>query len=290
MDKTVKIFTVFIIILCTAVFLTGCTSNSGAANVTTPVSTQSTTVAAQVSVSSVPVKTATTAPTSTPAMTSTVTTSATTATTTTPTGKPQFISMVPDSAAAGSQVSITDLTGSNFRSGTTVMLAHTGSSNITATNVQAVSSSHMTCTFTVPSNATTGSWDIVITNPDGQSVRNSNFFAIRAATNVSAAQTTSPTGAVVITRIEPTSVVLGGYGWYGALTIYTTTNIQTGATAKLVNSGGQEILGTSGAVSESLTSIPVRFNIPGTSRGQWNVVLTNPDGTNGTFVNGLTVY
>jgi len=366
MDKTVKIFTVFIVILCTAVFFTGCTSNSGAANVTTPVSTQSTTIAAagaiyvagdivkspsgsasnawlilsydsatdtysraliyqnsdgtwgyrvntntetsarkvmekvytdkvtHVTVSSVPVKTATTASTSAPTVTSTTTvsgtTSATTSATTTPTGKPQFKSMVPDSADAGTQVSITDLTGSNFQTGATVMLARTGSSNITATNVQVVSASHMTCTFAIPSTAATGSWNIIITNPDSQSVTYSNYFTIHASTSVTTTTTTSPTGTVVITRIEPTFVYLGGNGWLGPITIYTTTNIQIDATAKLVNSGGQVIAGTSGPISDTLNSIPVRFNIPVGSQGHWNVVLTNPDGTNGTLTNGLAVY
>ena len=248
----------------------------------------------RVSVSSVPVKTPTAVSTVAQAMVTTgsgsVTTSATT-TTTTPTGPPQFKSMTPDSADAGTTVSITDLVGSNFQSGASVMLAHTGSTNITATNVQVVSASHMTCTFVIPSTAAPGSWDVIITNPDGQSVTYSNYFTIHASTSVTSTTTTSPTGIVVITSVDPQQVFgSGASGWNGPLTIYTTTPIQIGATVKLVNGLNPDIAGgTNSMISSSLTSIQVPFNIPVGSRGQWNVVLTNPDGTNGTLANGFTV-
>ena len=244
-----------------------------------------------VSVPSVPVKTPTAVSTVAQATVTTgsgsVTTSATT-TTTTPTGPPHFNSMTPDSADAGITVSITDLVGSNFQSGASVMLAHTGSSNISATNVQVVSASHMTCTFVIPSTAATGSWDVIIINPDGQSVTYSNYFSIHASTSVTATTTTSPTSTVVITRIDPPVVNVGWSGGYVPFTIYTSTNVQIGATVKLVNGLKPDIAG--GAVYlPSLTTLQVPFTIPAGSVGQWNVVITNPDGTNGTLTNGLTI-
>ena len=40
------------------------------------------------------------------------------------------------------------------------------------------SASHLTCTFTIPSDAAAGAWDVVITNPDGQSVTYANYFIV----------------------------------------------------------------------------------------------------------------
>ncbi|MCX6688300.1 MAG: hypothetical protein NTZ39_01155 [Methanoregula sp.] len=363
MDRSVKIFTVLIAILCISIFCTGCTNNSATANTTTSITTQPTTVASKalytagdvvksssgaagtgwlilnydpaadtysraliyqnpdgtwgyrlntntetstrtvmekvyttkithVSVPSVPVKTATAVSTTSPVTISTVggsvTTSATTVTTTTPTGKPLFKSMAPDSADAGTQVSITDLMGSNFVTGTTVILAHTGSSNITATNVQVVSPSHITCTFTLPSTAAAGPWDVIITNPDGQSVKYNTYFTVHASTSVAATTTTSSTGTVVITMVDP-SVVNGG--WSASrqrLTIYTSTDVQLGATVKLVNGLKPDITAVD-VYPQSSTSLLVAFDIPAGSIGQWDVVITNPDGTIGTLPNGLTI-
>jgi hypothetical protein len=248
-----------------------------------------------VSVSSVPVKTPTAASTLAQATVTTgsgtVTTSATTATTTTPTGQPHFSSMTPDSADAGTTVSITDLVGSNFQSGASVMLARTGSTNITATNVVVGSSSHMTCTFVVPSTAATGSWDVIITNPDGQSVTYSNYFSIHASTSVTATTTTSASNATItITMVDPNNVNLGNAANRIQLTIYTSTNVQIGVTAKLVNGLNPDING--GSVyfpTAALTSMQVPFDIPAGSRGTWNLVLINPDGTTGTLTNALTI-
>jgi len=245
----------------------------------------------RVSVSSVPVKTATAAVTSTRSVTSSAGSSTTTTpvTATTTAGKPSFTSITPEDGYAGTTVSITDLVGSNFQSGATVALVYSGSPNITATNVQWVSSSHMTCTFTIPSNVTISTWDILITNPDGQYVKYNTYFGIHESTSATATETTSPTESVVITSVDPIIVYAGVGQGFVRLTIYTTTNIQIGATAKLVNSQGQEIAGGDSMISSSLISMQVPFTIPAGSQGQWNVVLTNPDGTMGTLTNGFTV-
>ncbi len=246
-----------------------------------------------VTVPSVPVKTSTAVSTVAKATVTTgsgsVTTSATT--TTTPSGPPHFSTMTPDSADAGTTVSITDLVGSNFQSGASIMLAHTGSSNISATNVQVVSASHMTCTFVIPATASTGSWDIIITNPDGQSVTYSNYFTIHASTSVTATQTTASSNAtIIITQVDPPVVTLGGSAGRVNVNVYTSTNVQIGVTAKLVNVNGlNPDIAAISVYPQSLTFMLATFDVPAGSRGTWNLVLTNPDLTTGTYLNGLII-
>ena len=143
-----------------------------------------------VTVSSIPTVGPTPVPTTVvTTMTTTTVAITTTTATTTPAGKPSFKDMTPNDGNAGSSVDITDLVGSNFQSGATVQLAHSGSTSINATSVVWVSASHLTCTFTIPSDAAAGAWDVMITNPDGQSVTYSNYFIVHGST--STATTTS---------------------------------------------------------------------------------------------------
>jgi hypothetical protein len=41
-----------------------------------------------------------------------------------------------------------------------------------------VSPTTMTCTFIIPANATSGSWNVMVTNPDGQSYTFRDWFSI----------------------------------------------------------------------------------------------------------------
>ena len=83
-------------------------------------------------------------------------TSTTTTTTVSPTGKPTFKKIDPDFGEAGTTISITSLTGSNFQSGATVTLRKSDNPNITATNVNVQSPTWITCTFNPPTNTTAG--------------------------------------------------------------------------------------------------------------------------------------
>lgn len=246
-----------------------------------------------VSVSSVPVKSAaaasaTTASSATAATTATV---GTTATTTAP--KPTFKDMIPDEGNAGTTVAITDLVGSGFQSGAGVQLVKSGTS-INATSVVLVSSSHMTCAFAIPSNTASGTWDIVITNPDGQSVTYSNYFTVHGST--SAASTTTATTTVAgssftITSVTPSPVAIGGpTGWIGTLTIVTSKAVQpgTGLVVTLSKSGQSTIYVYNPPVSTAGTTITAQ--VPQTVySGLWDVRVTNPDGSFGVLTNGLSI-
>jgi len=211
-----------------------------------------------------------------------------TVTTTVATAKPPTInSMKPDEGNTGTLVSITGLSGSNFLNGATVKLARSGNQNISATNVVVVSLTQITCTFNLPSNATAGLWDVVVTNPNGLAGTYKNYFSIHTFTTTET--TTVPVGGGVgVTSIDPSFVATGGGQGFQRVTI-TGTNIQTTATIKLTKDD-QSIIGTFPyCPSSSQEIMQISFNIPAGSVGLWNVVVTNSDGSTGTLLNGFTI-
>jgi hypothetical protein len=90
---------------------------------------------------------------------------------------PIVTSITPNNGQQGTVVHITNLAGSNFQSGATVKLIKTGETDINATNVVVVSASQITCDFDL-SGASTGQWDVVVTNLDMQSGTLSNGFTV----------------------------------------------------------------------------------------------------------------
>lgn len=216
--------------------------------------------------------------------TQTSSTLTTTTTTVSPTGKPTFKKIVPDEGIAGTQIPITALTGTNFQSGATVTLMKLDNPNITATSVNVQSSTLITCTFTPPSNATPGAWDVVITNPNGLYVNYANIFSIRGSPNPTS--TTTPTDSQGISSISPTST----FGNDVALTIIG-TNFQQGFTAKMTKSADTSKIITAREVRwDSATQVTAWFTIPDPRlRGTYNVILTMPDGTTRSLPNGFEV-
>jgi hypothetical protein len=213
-------------------------------------------------------------------------TSTTTTTTVSPTGKPTFKKIIPDEGTAGTAISITALTGTNFQSGATVTLMKLDNPNITATSVNVQSSTLMTCTFSPPSNATAGAWDVVITNPDGQYVNYANIFSIRGSPNPTS--TTTPTDSQGITSISPTSTF--GNDVTGGMTIIG-TDFQQGFTAKMTKSTGTNVVIEARSVRwDSPTQVTAWFTIPTPrQRGTYTVIVTNPDGTTRSLPNGFEV-
>ena len=133
-----------------------------------------------VTVSSIP----TSAPTTVP--TTVVTTRATTAevtATATVAKPPSFKNIDPDKAFAGDTFTAT-ITGANFVATPTVKLTRSGSSNIDATSVVWNAATQLTCTFIIPNTTTASTWNVMITNPDGQTsgTSGSNYFNVHEET------------------------------------------------------------------------------------------------------------
>jgi len=231
---------------------------------------------------SIPVQTpATSATTVTLSTTTTVTA---TSTTVSSAAKPSIKNIIPDEGTAGTVISITDLTGTNFQSGATVTLMKSDNPNITASNINVQSSTLISCTFSPPSDATPGSWDVVVTNPSGQYGIYTNLFSIHGSANPTATTTTS-SGGIGITSIDPASAPSSGpitvmvYG----------SNFQDGITAKLTRSGSTDIIASSVYRPIDTTVLRCIFPIPTLSQGTWSLVLTNTDGTTGTSENAFVV-
>lgn len=143
-------------------------------------------VAHVVSLGEVPVVTPTTA-TTVPAVTATTTT-------TTVYPAPTISSITPNSGLAGTTVTITSISGTTFRQGASVRLTNvTASSSISGTSVTAQSASNITCLFSIPSGAIAGTWNVTVTNPDGQAATLGNAFTItNTTTNTTTTATTAP--------------------------------------------------------------------------------------------------
>jgi hypothetical protein len=134
-----------------------------------------------VTVASVPTGTPATATT---AVTTTATTAPATATVTATkttlmsAARPSIKKMVPEEGEAGTTIT-TEITGSDFMANLTAMLRHTGGDTISARTTSLYSSSSVTCIFDLPNSTKVGSWDIIVTNPNGLSGEITNYFIVR---------------------------------------------------------------------------------------------------------------
>jgi len=118
------------------------------------------------------------------------------ATGTTATAAPTISSITPAYGYNTSSVSITSLAGTGFVSGATIVLAKSGQTNISTSSSSFSSSTLMTCAFDITSK-TAGTWNVILTNPDGQSATLTNGFEIRNPTNGTISFRSSPSGASV---------------------------------------------------------------------------------------------
>jgi len=65
--------------------------------------------------------------------------------------------------------------------------------------------------------------------------------------------------------------------------------MQTGASVSLRKSGQADILGTQAVVQEGNATLAVKFDLTGKAAGVWDILVTNPDGSNATLPAAFTV-
>jgi hypothetical protein len=237
---------------------------------------------------SVPVRTPAIPSTAATGSVTTAVTSSTTAVTTAATvqsaGKPSIKRIIPDKGDAGTSVAVTDLTGNNFVSSASVKLVRSGSPDIVATNVRVLGLTTLMCTLPIPSDAPAGTWDLVVTNPDGQSATYTNLFSVHRSTSI-VTTTTASTGTIPVTGIDPP------FGIAHNNIKYTIkgSKFQNGATIKLHNSDKPaDIVGTNVVLWDE-TRLECFFDIPAGSLGNWDIIVTNPDSTTGTKIGGFEI-
>ena len=98
-------------------------------------------------------------------------------------------SIIPYYGREGDSADITNLTGSGFVNGATVKLTKTGEADIVATTAIVDNPTQITCTSDL-TGAATGTWDLVVTNPGGESVTLTDSFIIKPC---------APTCSIVLT-------------------------------------------------------------------------------------------
>ena len=184
---------------------------------------------------------------------------------------PTVTSITPDTGGNTGDISITDLVGTNFQSGTTVTLNRTGYADIVANPVVVDSDIHITCTLPL-SGATVGTWNITVENPDGGTGTLVDGFTITDS---------NPT----VTSIAPDT---GGNSGDVSITDLVGTNFQSGAVVTLNRTGYADIAANP-VVVDSDTHITCTFPITGATIGIWNVTVENPDGGTGTLVDGFSI-
>ena len=166
----------------------------------------------------------------------------------------------PSYGGSGAAVGAT-ITGSNFQSGAQVKLTRAGITGISASMVTLSSSTEIDCTFSF-SNAEKGSYNLVVTNPDGRSSTLVGAFTIGDAPPVIGGVSPS-TGALN----EVISMTINGQNFKPAVRV------------SFVKSS-TEIICTS-PVSSDTTKVLCNLDLSpgnGASLGDWEVSVLNIDG------------
>jgi hypothetical protein len=169
---------------------------------------------------------------------------------------PTLTSISPTAGSTAGGTAIT-VTGSNFETGATVTVG-----GVAATQVDVVSATQITAV--TPSNSS-GTVNLVVTNPDGGSVTLTGAFLY------SSGSFPAPT----VVSISPNSGSTSG----GTSVVITGTNFQTGAGATI---GGACTSVTVNSASQ------IQCTTPANAAGTVDVVVTNPDTQTGTLSGGFT--
>jgi hypothetical protein len=179
---------------------------------------------------------------------------------------PAVTAITPNTQVRGWNVSITNLAGSNFRSGANVSLVNSSAGpDIVASNVVVVSATRITCSFNL-AGATAATRNVTVTNPFSDSGTLMNGFTVTG---------NAPT-------LTARNVSSGNRGWPVGVSL-TGTGFQPGATVRLTRAGYPDIPAT-GVTVVSPAQTTCSFNLPGAAAGTWNIQVTNPDGkTSGTL-------
>ncbi|MFA6363951.1 PEGA domain-containing protein [Methanoregula sp.] len=178
---------------------------------------------------------------------------------------PTISSISPTSGYNSSIVTVT-VSGTGFSTSPTIVLAQSGQTNITATSVSVAGTTSITCQFPITGKPA-GVWNVVVTNPDGQSA--TSVFTIYNAGSAITLLSITPNNGLVNNTITITSL--------------TGTNFLSMATMKLSRTGYNDIPGT--AVYSSSTKIGGTFNLTSRAPGTYQVCVSN-DAT--TYVCGLS--
>lgn len=174
---------------------------------------------------------------------------------------PTLDSAMPDQVAVGASVPMT-VTGSGLHTNATLVL-EPASAEVTLSDIVIVDATTATLTVAASSNATTGAYGLIATNPDGQSATNAALF------NIIAAAAPPPTLAAVlpdlVTLGTTVPMIVSGTGFQSNATVVLTPENVEVALSDLTVAGDTNITLTAAVGSNSVT-------------GAHGFIVTNPDG------------
>jgi hypothetical protein len=185
---------------------------------------------------------------------------------------PQIRAITPDTGSNDGIVQITDLAGENFQPGATVRLARPGQPDIQASTVQVANPRQIVCDFDLRG-ATTGAWDVVVTNPDGRSG------------TLPAGYTVLEAPGPVVSDITPSQA---SNEKPVQITHLSGAHFRPGAQVKLVRAGESDIAASNVTVIDE-SQLACEFDIAGAAPGRWDVVVTNPNGKSGALRESLAI-
>ncbi|MGD1004452.1 MAG: type IV pilin N-terminal domain-containing protein [Methanoregulaceae archaeon] len=180
---------------------------------------------------------------------------------------PTLTVRAPTNSNRGWPVGVT-LTGTGFQPSPAVRLTRSGYSDVYAYGVTAGSPTQITCTFDL-NGVTSGAWNILVTNVDGQS-SGTMTFTVNAPTPTFTSNTPA-------TGVHGTTVPITIVG----------TGFQPGATVTYTRAPT-----TISFTVVSVTATQITGNLvipPGATLGLYGVTITNTDGTTVTSANRFTV-
>jgi PKD repeat protein len=184
---------------------------------------------------------------------------------------PEVDSITPDTGTNDGVVGITNLQGSNFRSGANVTFSMPGEGNLTPINGPIITDTKIMC-FMDLTGAKVGAWDVTVTNDDDQSDTIEDAFTIFYPQ--------APTVASITPAV--------GYN-NGTIDIdaITGSGFEPGATVVL-KKGVTDIVAT-GVTVQNSGLINCTFDLTDAETGLWNVVVENDDGQSGMLADGFTI-
>ena len=186
---------------------------------------------------------------------------------------PPQISSVSPSEVDNLGGALLTIVGQNFQDGATVELQKDGETPITADGVTVKNNGQtMTCAAYVDG-ASPGSWDIEVTNPDGQKDILGGKLTINQYVVSPSVISISPDSATNDGRVDVT---------------ITGDEFDDGATTYLKRIGLEDIKGEDIAVNSS-SEITCSFNLENTAPGKWDVVVENGTGRSGTLDEGFDI-
>jgi len=168
-------------------------------------------------------------------------------------------SITPSSGYNNSAVSITNLAGTGFATGASVVLFMSGQSNVSGTSVSVVSASQINCIFDITGKPA-GTWTVIVTNPDGRSGSYSGFLI------------KNPAGSATLSSITPST---GTANSTVTITELDGTGFASTATILLRRSSYNDIPGSVSSVNTPGTALSGSFSLNNRVPGDYQVCVYN---------------